>query len=80
MDVMERVLIAFRGGATTRKDIAAVTGLDAQVVDVTVDVLLRTGKMDEYEIKSACTAGGCGNCVEDSHCAPASNLIQIGRN
>ena len=77
MDIMEQVLAAFRAGATTRKEIAKATSLDPDVVDAAVDLLLRTGRMDERVIKTACTSGGCRGCAEDSSCRPAP--IQIGR-
>ena len=77
MGIMEQVLAAFRAGATTRKEIAKATSLDADLVDAAVDMLLRTGRMDERVIKTACTSGGCRGCAEDSSCHPAP--IQIGR-
>lgn len=70
MDIVQAVQAAMAAGASTRKEITAVTGLDAGVVDATVDIMLRTGAIDLHALKFECGAGGCGNCVQDVACTP----------
>lgn len=70
MDIVTSVRGALAAGASTRKEIAAVTGLDSGLVDATVDVLLRTGALDVHELKFECGAGGCRNCAQDAGCTP----------
>lgn len=71
MDVVGRVRSAMADGARTRKEIALASGLDRDVVDAVLDVLLRTHDIEVHALKFECGAGGCGNCVQDSSCAPA---------
>ena len=73
MDIVQQVRAAMAAGASTRKEITAVTGLDAGLVDATVDVLLRTNAIDVHTLKFECGAGGCRNCVQDASCAPRTD-------
>lgn len=70
MDPVAAVHAAMQAGARTRKEIAAVSGLDSGLVDVTLDVLLRSGGVEVHALKFECGAGGCRNCVQDATCAP----------
>lgn len=78
MDVVEQIHAALLDGAVTRREIVRVTGLDAALVDATLDVLLRTQQIDLHAFKSACGVGGCGNCIESKTCTP-NPVLQIGR-
>lgn len=79
MDVVAAIHAAMAAGASTRKEIALASGLDAGLVDVTLDVLLRTGGIDVHRLQFACGAGGCGNCAQDASCAPGPVPVRIGR-
>jgi hypothetical protein len=57
-------------GAATRKEIRVITGLDADIVDLCVDLLVVSGEIRPTELKGACTVGGCSSCGEDSTCHP----------
>lgn len=70
MDVVAAVRAALAAGASTRKEIAVSSGLDADVVDAVVDVLLRTGGLEVHALKFECGAGGCRNCAQDTACTP----------
>ena len=70
MDVVALVHDAMRAGASTRKEIALVAGLDRDVVDAVLDVLVRTNAIEVHALKFECGAGGCGNCVQDTSCTP----------
>ena len=78
MDVVAEIRAAMAEGAVTRREISRVTGLDAAIVDATVDILLRTQQVDLHKLKSACGVGGCGNCIEAQACTP-NPVLQIGR-
>lgn len=70
MDVVALVREAMSAGASTRKEIALAAGLDRDVVDAVLDILVRTQSIEVHALKFECGAGGCGNCVQDSTCAP----------
>ena len=70
MDVVALVRAALDAGARTRKDIALAAGLDRDVVDAVVDVLVRTNALEVHALKFECGAGGCGNCSQDASCTP----------
>lgn len=72
MDVVGAVHAAMRAGASTRKEIAATAGLERDIVDAVLDVLLRTGAIEAHALKFECGAGGCGNCVQDHSCTPVT--------
>ena len=79
MDPVAQVTAAMSAGASTRKEIALTTGMDAGVVDAVVDVLLRTGAIDLHTLKFECGAGGCGNCVQDTTCTPGPVPLTLRR-
>ena len=70
MDPVEAVRAAMKAGARTRKEITNISGLDTGLVDVTLDVLMRTGSIDVHALKFECGAGGCRNCAQDATCTP----------
>ena len=70
MDPVSQVRAAMDAGARTRKEIALASGLDAGLVDATLDVMLRAGGIAVHALKFECGAGGCRNCVQDATCAP----------
>jgi len=70
MDVVALVREAMNAGASTRKEIALAAGLDRDVVDAILDVLVRTNSVEVHALKFECGAGGCGNCVQDTTCTP----------
>lgn len=79
MDLVEQVLAAYHQGANTRREIAAMTGIDVDVVEATVDLLIRTKQIDIRELKTGCQTGGCNGCGDSNTCAPAPGLIQLGK-
>ena len=70
---LEKVRNAHIMGAITRKEIRVLTGLDEDIVDLCVDLLVTSGEIKPTELKGACTVGGCNSCGEDSTCHPREN-------
>jgi hypothetical protein len=70
MDIEKGVLDAYLRGATTRKEIVLWTGLDSDLVDLALDMLIRTGAIAPTKLKTPCTSQGCRNCDQDSSCKP----------
>ena len=70
---LEKVRNAHIMGAITRKEIRVLTGLDEDIVDLCVDLLVSSGEIKPAELKGACTVGGCNSCGEDSTCHPREN-------
>lgn len=70
-DLVAGVRAALDAGASTRKEIALAAGLDRDLVDAVLDVLVRTKALDVHALKFECGAGGCRNCVQDASCTPA---------
>jgi hypothetical protein len=70
---LERVREAHAMGAITRKEIRVFTGLDEDIVDLCVDLLLTGVEIKPTELNGACTVGGCNSCGEDSTCHPREN-------
>ncbi len=70
---LDRVRDAHSMGAATRKEIRVLTGLDEDIVDLCVDLLITGGEIKITDIKGACTIGGCNSCGEDSTCHPREN-------
>ena len=70
---LEKVRNAHIMGAITRKEIRVLTGLDEDIVDLCVDLLVSSGEIKPTELKGACTVGGCNSCGEDSTCHPREN-------
>lgn len=77
MDVVALVQAAMQAGASTRKEIALAAGLDRDVVDAILDVLVRTNSIEVHSLKFECGAGGCGNCVQDAACVPGPVPLQL---
>jgi hypothetical protein len=75
MDIREAVLDAYLHGATTRKEIALWSGLDVDLVDLTLDMLIRTGEISPTKLKTPCTSQGCRNCEQDSTCKPKTGPV-----
>jgi len=59
---LSRVAAALEHGATSRADLARLTGLDPDVVDGALDHLIRTGHIEATQLGGGCPAGGCGGC------------------
>jgi hypothetical protein len=70
---LDRVREAHVMGAITRKEIRVLTGLDEDIVDLCVDLLVTSGEIKPTELKGACTVGGCNSCGEDTTCHPREN-------
>ena len=70
VQALDRVRSAHAMGAVTRKEIRVITGLDSDIVDLCVDLLVASGEIRPTELKGACTVGGCNSCGEDSTCHP----------
>lgn len=50
------------GTAQSRRDLARVTGLPADVVDAALDHLVQLGAVRAESLSSGCPASGCGGC------------------
>lgn len=74
---LERVREAHIMGAITRKEIRVFTGLDEDIVDLCVDLLVTSGEIKPTELKGACMVGGCNSCGEDSTCYPRENTVSL---
>lgn len=61
-------LAAFRSGATTRRAIVAATLLDADLVDLIVDLLIGSGELNVQLLKLDCRPGGCRGCWRSIEC------------
>lgn len=59
---LARVLHAMQDGAHLRADIARRTGLPQDVVDASVEHLVRSGVLQSESLSSACPTGGCAGC------------------
>jgi hypothetical protein len=57
------VLTAIEAGARSRHDVVATTGLPLDVVDASVDHLVRIGRLEARELSSGCPSAGCGSCA-----------------
>ena len=77
---LTQVLDAVTAGASTRPEIAARTGLAADVVDAAVEHLLRVGRISSPTLRTACPDGGCAGCgsVTGSGCAPTTGSTPAG--
>ncbi|MHB0927492.1 MAG: hypothetical protein ACYC3W_01000 [Candidatus Nanopelagicales bacterium] len=78
MDVIAQIRSAMAAGARTRREIAQIAQLDAGIVDVGVDLLLRAHAIDVHALKFECGAGGCGNCRQAEVCVPAPVGLRLG--
>lgn len=73
VNAMAKVRQAHAMGAITRKEMRVLTGLDEDIVDLCVDILIDSGEITPTQLKGACTIGGCNSCGEDSTCHPREN-------
>lgn len=62
-------LAAFRSGAVTRRAIVATTQLNADVVDLIVDLLVRSGEISVQSLKLDCRPDGCRGCWQLKGCS-----------
>lgn len=77
MDIEALVIQAHQSGARTRREIAVATGLDASMVDLAVDLLIRTGKLTTANLKMPCTTTSCGSCGENQACTPRQGIVPL---
>ena len=78
--VYEQVRSAYQSGAITRKEIAALTGINPDVVDLCVDLLIESKEINPTVLKSGCATGGCTGCSLDDSCAPRPDFAHtIGK-
>lgn len=73
INALTKVREAHAMGAITRKELRVITGLDEDIVDLCVDILIDSREITPTQLKGACTIGGCGSCGEDSTCHPREN-------
>lgn len=74
VQALAKVREAHQSGAITRKEIRVLTGLDEDIVDLCVDILISSQEIKPTELKGACTIGGCTSCGEDSTCHPREKV------
>ncbi len=67
---LTQVLDAFGAGVSSLSEVAARTGLGRDVVQASVDHLVRLGRLDARELAVGCPAGGCGTCASGVGDAP----------
>ncbi|WP_052462602.1 FeoC-like transcriptional regulator [Nigerium massiliense] len=60
---LHQVLDAFEAGVSSKAEIAQRTGLSADVVDASVDHLVRMGRIEARELAMGCPGGGCSSCA-----------------
>ncbi len=60
---LRRVLAAIEGGAGSLADIERATGLDRDVVEASVDHLIRIGRLETRPLALGCDAAGCSECA-----------------
>lgn len=60
---LTQVLTAFEEGAASLADVAAATGLSADVVAASVGHLVRMGRLEARELSMGCPGGGCSTCA-----------------
>lgn len=78
--IYDQVRTAYAQGAITRKEIVALTGINPDVVDLCVDLLIEAKEINPTVLKSGCATGGCTGCSLDDSCAPRPNLaLTIGK-
>lgn len=59
---LSQVFHAIVEGAKSRVEIAEATHLDPEVVDASLDHLIRMGRLDTEQLSSGCPDEGCGTC------------------
>ena len=59
---LTRVLAAIDAGAGDRDRIVAASGLTRDVVDASLDHLLRIGRLSKESLELGCPPAGCGGC------------------
>ncbi len=62
-------LAAYRSGAITRRDIVEMTHLNADLIDLIIDVLIRSGEINVHVLKLDCQTGGCRGCWQSKDCS-----------
>ena len=63
---LSAVLKAFEAGAGSLGEVEARTGLSRDVVQASVDHLVRMGRLHASELAMGCPSGGCGSCASAS--------------
>ena len=59
---LSHVQSAIADGASSRSEVVTRTGLDASVVDASLDHLIRMGRLVTEQLGSGCPTSGCGIC------------------
>jgi hypothetical protein len=60
---LRAVLAAFERGVASLDEVARATGLPRELVDASVDHLVRMGRIRAEELSVGCPDGGCGSCA-----------------
>lgn len=63
MSPLSAVLGAFADGAGSLSEVARRTGLDRDLVDASVEHLVRMGRLQAGTLSTGCPDGGCGSCA-----------------
>ena len=78
----DRVLSAITAGSLTRREIVVSTQLDPDLVDLIVDVLIRSGEINLHKFQSGCKTGRCRECQQSMECnskgAGSAKRISLG--
>lgn len=59
---LSQVLGALTDGVGSLAEVARRTGLRPEVVQASVDHLVRMGRLEADELSAGCPTGGCGTC------------------
>ena len=63
---LTQVLEALTAGVGSLAEVSRRTGLSAEVVQASVDHLVRMGRLQADELTAGCPSGGCGACPASS--------------
>lgn len=73
---LRRVLAAIEGGAGSLGEIERATGLARDVVEASVDHLVRLGRLEPRRVAFGCPLGSCADChgatATDAACGPGA--------
>ena len=60
---LSAVLAAFESGARTLAEVADRSGVSSDVVQASVEHLVRLGRLESRELAMGCPSSGCGGCA-----------------
>lgn len=76
---LTQVLDALTAGVGSLAEVSRRAGLPADVVQASVDHLVRMGRLDADELSAGCPTGGCGSCPSVSPDGGRCGTGAVGR-